>query len=181
MAMPRDRTSALAAVICVFPARKPAYTNADCHSLRNVMQGHRQHHHGGAPELAFRTLGLFTSHMKMGNQTVKQEQKQHAAPKADKGGEKGQLPHILRLLNGGDQQAPDGRCHHHAGGKARKGALHQITKGSFHKKHAGRAQRCTQERDHDSKKSFHLSHRLCIAVLFVSSESRLVPVFGMFL
>ena len=25
MAMPRDRTSALAAVICAFPARKPAY------------------------------------------------------------------------------------------------------------------------------------------------------------
>ncbi len=43
---------------------------------------------------------------------VEQKQKQHAAPKADKGGEKGQLPHILRLLNGGDQQAPDGRCHH---------------------------------------------------------------------
>ena len=26
-----------------------------------------------------------------------------------------------------------------------------------------------------------LSHRLCVAVLFVSSESRLVPVFGVFL
>ena len=42
----------------------------------------------------------------------------------------------------------------------RKGALDQIAKGSFHKKHAGRPQRCTQERDHDSKKGFHLSHRL---------------------
>ena len=119
--------------------------------------------------------------MKMGNQTVKQEQKQHADPKSDKGGEKGQLAHALRLLNGGDQQAPDGRCHHHPGGKAGKGALHQIAKGFFHKEHAGRAQRCTQERDHDSKKGFHLSHRLCIAFLFVSSEARLIPVFGMFL
>ena len=63
----------------------------------------------------------------------------------------------------------------------RKGALHQITKGFFHKKHAGRAQCCSQERDHDSKKGFHLSHRLCVAVLFVLSEPRLVPVFGMFL
>ena len=63
----------------------------------------------------------------------------------------------------------------------RKGALHQIAKGFFHKEHAGRAQRCTQERDHDSKKGFRLSHRLCFTVLFVSSESRLVPVFGMFL
>ena len=63
----------------------------------------------------------------------------------------------------------------------RKGALHQIAKGSFHKEHAGRAQCCAQERDHDSNKSFQLSHRLCIAVLFVSPESRLVPVFGMYL
>ena len=29
------------------------------------------------------------------------------------------------------------------GGKAGKGALHQIAKGFFHKEHAGRAQRCT--------------------------------------
>ena len=111
---------------------------------------------------------------------VKQEQKQHADPEADKGGEKGQLTHALRLLDGRDQQAPDGRRHHHPGGKARKGALHQIAKGSFHKEHAGRAQCCAQEGNHDSKKGFHLLHRLCVAVLFVLSESRLVPVFGMF-
>ena len=63
----------------------------------------------------------------------------------------------------------------------RKGALHQIAKGVFHKEHAGRAQCCTQERDHDSEKGFQLSHRLCVAVLFVSSIARLVPVFGMLL
>ena len=51
----------------------------------------------------------------------------------------------------------------------------------FHKEYAGRAQCCAQERDHDSKKGFHLSHRLCIAFLFVSPEARLVPVFGMYL
>ena len=69
---------------------------------------------------------------------------------------------------------------HHTGGKAGKGALHQIPKGFFHKEHAGRAQRCTQERDHDSDKGFHLSHRLCITVLFVSPEPRLIPIFGVF-
>ena len=63
----------------------------------------------------------------------------------------------------------------------RKGALHQIAEGFFHKEHAGRAQCCSQERDHDSKEGFHLSHRLCVAVLFVSSIARLVPVFGVFL
>ncbi len=132
------------------------------HALRNVMQGHRQHHHGAAAQPAFRPLRLIAAHMKVGNQMVEQEQKQHADPKSDKGGEKGQLPHILRLLNGGDQQAPDGRCHHHTGGKAGKGAPHQIAKGFFHKEHAGRAQCCSQERDHDSEKGFHLSHRLCV-------------------
>ena len=63
----------------------------------------------------------------------------------------------------------------------RKGALYQIAKGFFHEEHAGRAQCCSQERDHDSKKGFHLSHRLYIAVLFVSSIARLIPVFRMFL
>lgn len=67
----------------------------------------------------------------MGNQTVKQEQKQHADPKSDKGREEGQLAHALRLLNGGDQQAPDRCCHHHPGGKARKGALHRIAERFF--------------------------------------------------
>ena len=112
---------------------------------------------------------------------VEQKQKQHADPEADKGREEGQLAHALRLLDGWDQQAPDGRCHHHPGGKARKGALHQIAKGFFHKEHAGRTQRCAEKGNQYSEKSFHLSHRLCVAVLFISSESRRVPVFGMLL
>lgn len=76
---------------------------------------------------------------------VEQEQKQHADPKADKGGEERQLSHALRLLNGGDQQAPDRRRHHHPGGKACKRTLYQIAKGFFHKEHAGRAQCCTKK------------------------------------
>ena len=40
--------------------------------------------------------------------------------------------------------------------------------------------RQAQERDHDSKKGFHLSHRLCITFLFVSPEACLIPIFGMF-
>ena len=92
------------------------------------MQGHCQHHHRGAVQPAFRPLRLITSHMKVGNQMVEQEQKQHADPEADKGREEGQLTHALRLLDGGDQQAPYRRRHHHAGGEAGKGAPHQITK-----------------------------------------------------
>ena len=62
---------------------------------------------------------------------VEQEQKQHADSEADKGGKEGQPAHALRLLDGWNQQAPYGRRHHHPGGKARKGALHQIAEGFF--------------------------------------------------
>ena len=113
------------------PRKEARIHHADRHSLRNVMQGHCQHHHGGAAQPAFRSLRLIASHMKVGNQMVEQEQKQHADPEADKGGKEGQLAHALRLLDGWDQQAPDGRCHHHPGGKARKGALHRDRQGIF--------------------------------------------------
>ena len=59
------------------------------------MQGHCQHHHGAAAQPAFRPLRLIAAHVKVGNQPVKQEQKQHADPEADKGGKKGQLAHAL--------------------------------------------------------------------------------------
>ena len=84
------------------------------------MQGHSQHHHGGAAHPAFRPLRLIASHMKVGNHMVEQEQKQHTDPEADKGREEGQLAHALRLLDGGDQQTPYRRRHHYSGGKARK-------------------------------------------------------------
>lgn len=95
------------------------------------MQGHCQHHHGGAAQSAFRSLRLIAAHVKVGNQMVEQEQKQHADPEADKGRKERQLSHALRLLNGGDQQTPYRRRHHHSGGKACERALHQIAKGFF--------------------------------------------------
>ena len=104
MAMPSDSASALAAVICEPPAREARVHHAHRHSLRNVVQRHRQHHHGRAPQLAFRPLRLVAPHMKVGNQTIQHEQKQHADPKADHGGKEGQPAHPLRLLNRGNQQ-----------------------------------------------------------------------------
>ena len=40
---------------------------------------------------------------------------------------------------------------------------------------------CPRKGINDSEKGFHLSHRLCVAFLFVSSEARLIPIFGMLL
>ena len=121
------------------------------------MQRHRQHHHGRAPQLAFRPLRLVAPHMKVGNQTIQHEQKQHADPKADQGGKEGQPAHPLRLLNRGNQQTPNRRRHHHPCGKARKRALHQIAKRFFHKEHARRAQRRSEKRNQDSEKGFQIS------------------------
>jgi len=67
------------------------------------MQGHRQHHHGGAAQPAFRALCLLAAHMKMRDQVVEGKQEQHTAPKPNKGRKEGQLAHALRLFDGRDQ------------------------------------------------------------------------------
>ena len=85
------------------PRKEARVHHAHRHSLRNVMQGHCQHHHGAAAQSAFRALRLIASHMKVGNQMIEQKQKQHADPEADKGRKERQLSHALRLLDGGDQ------------------------------------------------------------------------------
>ena len=88
MAMPRDRASALAAVICALPARKPAYITPICHALRDVVQGHCQHHHRSAAQPAFWPLSLLTADMQVGYQMIQSKQKQHAEPKSGKRREK---------------------------------------------------------------------------------------------
>ena len=135
------------------PREEARIHDAYRHALRNVMQGHCQHHHGGAAQPAFRSLRLIASHVKVGNQMVEQKQKQHADPEADKGGKKGQLSHALRLLNSGNQQAPYRRRHHHTGGKAGKRSPHQIAERSFHKEHARRAERRPDKRNQYSERS----------------------------
>ena len=80
--------------LCI-PREESCVHHANRHSLRNIMQGHRQHHHGAAAQPAFRSLRLIASHMKVRNQMVKQKQKQHADPEADKGRKEGQLAHAL--------------------------------------------------------------------------------------
>ena len=77
--------------ICELPARKPAYITPTA-IPPNVVQRHRQHHHSRASQLAFRPLRLVASHMKVGNQTIQHEQKQHADPGPIRAGRKDSLP-----------------------------------------------------------------------------------------
>ena len=91
--MPRDRASALAAVICALPARKPA-TSHRLPCLRDVVQGHCQHHHRSAAQPAFWPLSLLTADMQVGNQMIQGKQKQHAEPNPANAGKKANRPNF---------------------------------------------------------------------------------------
>ena len=56
--------------------------------------------------------------MQVGDQMVEGKQEQNADPKSRKRREEGHSAHGRRLLDGWNQQAPDGGCHHHSRGKA---------------------------------------------------------------
>ena len=49
------------------------------------------------------------------------------------------------LLHGGDQQAPDGRSNHNAGGKTGQSALHPIPQTLFQEEYTGSAQGGTEK------------------------------------
>ena len=137
------------------PRQKAGIYYTDCHSLRYIVQRYSQNHHRSTAQIALWALSLLTSHMQMGNQVVKQEQKQYTNPKADKRREKGQPSHAFGLLDSRNQQAPDRRCNHYTSSKASKRALHHITKRFFHKEHTRRTECCSDKRYQYADKSLH--------------------------
>ena len=63
---------------------------------------------------------------------------------------------MLRLLNGGNNQAPDGGGGHNAGGKAHKPAANIVAEGFSHKKYAGGAEEGSDKGDKYSVKDIHI-------------------------
>src|SRR5699024_2399803 len=57
------------------------------------------------------------------------------------------------LLHGGDQQAPDGRSNHNAGGKTGQSALHPIPQTLFQEEYTGSAQGGTEKWGEKAPKS----------------------------
>ena len=105
--------------------------HAHCHTLRDVVQRHRQNHHGGALELAFWPFGLQTVLVQMRDEMVQQQQKQDAQPETHRRREKRQPVQICGLFHGWDQQAPY-RCRHHdSGGEAGQRPLDVVAQGLF--------------------------------------------------
>ena len=84
-------------------------------------------------------LWVFAARMQMGQELVQQKQEQPAQNKTACGGNPANLPQLLRLFNGGDEQGPNRRRNHDAGGKAQKNPLDTGTDFFPEEKDQGRA------------------------------------------
>ena len=99
--------------------------------------------------MAFRPVG---PHVQVGQKSVQGQEKSHPQQEPSRRGEPPGHALGLRLLHGGDQQAPHRGRHHHSGGKAQKDPLdprcHLFAKekyhaGAQHRHQAGKARsRC---------------------------------------
>ena len=71
---------------------------------------------------------------------VEEHEAGHAAGKADGHRKEGQFPHMSRIIERRYEQAPKGRRHHDAGGKARQEPLHALMECITDEKDTGGAQ-----------------------------------------
>ena len=82
---------------------------------------------------------------------VQEKKEQNAHPEADKGREKGPPSLIRRLVDGGNDQAPDGRRNHYAGGKPGQGPLDVCFQIFLQKEYTGSSGRCTHKGNQKSQ------------------------------
>ena len=92
-------------------------------------------------------LGAVAVQMLMGHHLVENQQKADAQQKADYRGQKRKAAHPAALVNGGNQKAPDRRCHHDPGGKAQKALLYPGADFPLKQKYTGSAQGGAQQGD----------------------------------
>ena len=81
------------------------------------------------------------------DQMIQPQQKENTNPKANDRRQEGPGPCPGGLIHGGDQQAPDRRGHHDAGGEAGQPPLHPIHQTFLQEKDAGGPQRGAHKRD----------------------------------
>lgn len=89
MAMPTESASGDGHI----PGCPAGVDYAYCHALRNVVQSHRQHQHGGLFQLAFRTLCLTAVHVQVRDEMVQPQQEKDTHQKAHRRRQKRQLSH----------------------------------------------------------------------------------------
>ena len=74
------------------PGKISGIDYAYCHTLRDVVQRHRQNHHGGALELAFGPFGLQTVLVQMRDKMIQQQQNRIPSQKPTAAGKNASLP-----------------------------------------------------------------------------------------
>ena len=140
---------------------EPRIDHADRHTLGNVMQRDRKHHHGRLCKTAFRPLRRLAVAVQMGNDAIEQQQEQNARPKADdRRYERPFAAARFRLVERRNEQAPDGSRDHDACGKARQRALYTVAQRVFHEKDTGCAERRSEKRDQYAPKHFCLHRKV---------------------
>ena len=106
-------------------------------ALRDIVEGDGQHQHGGPFQPHIGPFRPAAALVQMGDHPVQRQQEQDPQPEPGHSRGKGPPAHVLRLLHGRDQQAPDGGRHHHPGGKPGQGPLNLGMERTAHDKNAG--------------------------------------------
>ena len=134
MAIPAERAIAPAAVRPLLPARTPRIYHAYRHSLRNIMERHRQNEHRRLLEMAPRPFHRFRIHVQMRNNVIQKQKKRHTHTETDHRGKERPPPHRRRLLQRRKEQTEKRSSYHHTRCKSRKAALNRSVQPSPHEK-----------------------------------------------
>ena len=80
---------------------------------------------------------------------VEEEKKRDSEPESEKRREKGELSERGRLVDRGNEEAPDRRGDHHAGGEPGQAAPYALPEIAAHQKDACRAERGSDKRNRE--------------------------------
>ena len=119
------------------------------------MERYGKHHHRGALQLAFWTLGGVTSKMEVWDDVIEQQKKEDSNPEADCGRKKGKLSHPGDLFHRREQKAPDGGGNHDTGCKTGECPRDGFVQIFFQEKHAGSPECRSENWNEDSVKCLH--------------------------
>ena len=97
--------------------------------------------------MALGALRLIDPPMEVGDHMIEEQQEPDAQPEAHEGGQKGPAAHGRVLIDGRDDEAPDGRRHHDPRRKAGEGPLDADLQILLQAEHASGARRRAQEGD----------------------------------
>ena len=114
------------------------------------MKRYGENHHQSPVQFHFRSfclIRLIDAPVQMRDHMIQEKQEQDPQPEPDKSRKKCPSAFLCRLIDGGDDQAPDRCCHHHACREPGQGTLCIGLKVPFQEEYAGRTGCCTDKGD----------------------------------